>query len=411
MLNLKDYVKTEHEYIYKHKTNGTFLVRYSFKNEYYNKRKIHMKSGLKSISECKDIIAELRTNIKNNGYKQLEKNFKLSEVYKIYIDELKIEVKKGNLASSSLDSKETIFKIHILPKLGNIYIKDIDEDHIRKFQEDLLTTRNKRIKGQILSNGTMRKIHKQLSAFLNWCVRKRLIFVNPAAIVGNFKKQKKEQPYLKLQEFKQLLSVVDNERDFFIIALLFSTGLRIGEMLGLTLDSIKQTENGMKLSIYQTYYKGKIRNRAKTDEAMNDLYLDDVTIKWYNQYLNYREKNNITSNYLFPNLKNIGNCEVLSDRAVRDMLKKYLKRANINKDITPHKLRHSQAALLIYLGKDLEEVKTRLRHKDIRTTSNEYGHMYTEKKVELANDIGKELNKMIINNDFYVTSCVTCEEK
>ena len=156
-------------------------------------------------------------------------------------------------------------------------------------------------------------------------------------------------------------------------------------MLGLSTDSIITTEQGTSLNITETYYQGKIRQKAKTDEALDDLFLDDITVDTYKEFLEYRKKHNITSKYLFAN--NRGKCEVIGDRAIRDMLKKYLKLAGINKNITPHKLRHSHAALLIYMGKTLEDIKARLRHKDIRTTSNEYGHMYKERKISLANDL------------------------
>ena len=242
-----------------------------------------------------------------------------------------------------------------------------------------------REKDKSLSNQTLIKVHKQLSAFLNYCVRKKLVPYNPAGVVGNFKKVKKEKEYLTYQEFMQLLSVVDNIRDLFIIQLLFYTGLRISEMLALSTDSIVTTEQGTSLNITETYYKDKIRQKAKTDEAMDDLFLDDITVETYKTFLEYRKAHNITSKYLFAN--NRGKCEVIGDKAIRDMLKKYLKRAGIDKNITPHKLRHSHAALLIYMGKTLEDIKARLRHKDIRTTSNEYGHMYKERKISLANDL------------------------
>lgn len=387
-INLSDdYIKTDHKYIYKHRTNNTYLVRFYINDKIYNKRNKITKSGFKTISETQDFIAEMRIKYKNKENKNND-TITFKEAFEEYINDCKLEVKKGNLSDSTINSKQTIFKNQILPKLGKVIITNVTEKTIRVFQEDLLDVENKRVKGQILSNGTVTKIHKQLSAFLNSCVRKRLIPYNPASIVGNVKKEKVEKEFLTIQEFKELISVVNNMRDYFILVLLFNTGLRIGEMLGLTKDSIITTESGTLLKVNKTYYQGRIRNKAKTDEAMDDLYLDDVTVKTYKLYLQYLKDNNIDSNYLFPNISNKGNSVVLSDRAVRNMLKKYLEKTDINKHITPHQLRHSHAALLIFLEKDLEIIKTRLRHKDIRTTSNEYGHIYKEQKISVANDIG-----------------------
>lgn len=385
MINFKeDYQKTNYDYIYKHKTNGTYAVAFALYDKLYNKRIKRRKINLKTIKEAQNYIAEERVK-----FKQLDSLPKKGSLFKdafaSYIKECELEVKKGNLAESTIDGKKAIFKNQILPKLGNVKISEISEEHIYKFHQDLLSMTCLREKDKSLSNQTLIKVHKQLSAFLNYCVRKKLVPYNPAGVVGNFKKVKKEKEYLTYQEFMQLLSVVDNIRDLFIIQLLFYTGLRISEMLALSTDSIVTTEQGTSLNITETYYKGKIRQKAKTDEAMDDLFLDDITVETYKTFLEYRKAHNITSKYLFAN--NRGKCEVIGDKAIRDMLKKYLKRAGIDKNITPHKLRHSHAALLIYMGKTLEDIKARLRHKDIRTTSNEYGHMYKERKISLANDL------------------------
>lgn len=385
MINFKeDYQKTNYDYIYKHKTNGTYAVAFALYDKLYNKRIKRRKINLKTIKEAQNYIAEERVK-----FKQLDSLPKKGSLFKdafaSYIKECELEVKKGNLAESTVDGKKAIFKNQILPKLGNVKISEISEEHIYKFHQDLLSMTCLREKDKSLSNQTLIKVHKQLSAFLNYCVRKKLVPYNPAGVVGNFKKVKKEKEYLTYQEFMQLLSVVDNIRDLFIIQLLFYTGLRISEMLALSTDSIVTTGQGTSLNITETYYKGKIRQKAKTDEAMDDLFLDDITVETYKTFLEYRKAHNITSKYLFAN--NRGKCEVIGDKAIRDMLKKYLKRAGIDKNITPHKLRHSHAALLIYMGKTLEDIKARLRHKDIRTTSNEYGHMYKERKISLANDL------------------------
>ena len=385
MINFKeDYQKTNYDYIYKHKTNGTYAVAFALYDKLYNKRIKRRKINLKTIKEAQNYIAEERVK-----FKQLDSLPKKGSLFKdafaSYIKECELEVKKGNLAESTVDGKKAIFKNQILPKLGNVKISEISEEHIYKFHQDLLSMTCLREKDKSLSNQTLIKVHKQLSAFLNYCVRKKLVPYNPAGVVGNFKKVKKEKEYLTYQEFMQLLSVVDNIRDLFIIQLLFYTGLRISEMLALSTDSIVTTEQGTSLNITETYYKGKIRQKAKTDEAMDDLFLDDITVETYKTFLEYRKAHNITSKYLFAN--NRGKCEVIGDKAIRDMLKKYLKRAGIDKNITPHKLRHSHAALLIYMGKTLEDIKARLRHKDIRTTSNEYGQMYKERKISLANDL------------------------
>ena len=380
-MKTENYTKTSYPYIYKHNSNGTYAVSLNLYDKIYNKRR---KTNLKTIKEAQNFIAKERLKLEQEN-RQPKKTGLFKDVFDSYIKECELKVREGNLAESTVEGKKTIFKNQILPKLGNVKIAEISEEHINKFHDDLLIMTCSREKDKGLANQTLIKIHKQLSAFLNYCVRKRLITYNPAAVVKNFKKVKKKPEYLETYEVMKLLSVVDNIRDLLIIQLLFYTGLRISELLGLSIYSIITTEEGTSLDITETYYKGKIRPFAKTDESMDDLYLDDITVETYKTFLEYRKEHNITSRYLFANDR--GKSEVIGDRAIRDMLKKYLKRAGIEKNITPHKLRHSHAALLINMGKTLEDIKVRLRHRDIRTTSNEYGHMYKERKINLANEL------------------------
>ena len=409
MLNLKDdYVKTNYDYIYKHKTNGTYAVVLPLYDKIYNKRTNKRKRNLKTIQDAQNFIAEERVKFNKEQDNKPKKTGLFKDAFEAYIKECELAVKKETMAESTVNVKKEVFKNQILPKLGNVKLIEISEEHINKFHNDLLTMTCIRGQKNKLSNQTLIKTHKQLSAFLNYCVRKRLITYNPAGVVGNFKKVKKEKEYLTYQEFEKLLPVVDNIRDLFIIQLLFFTGLRISELLGLSTDSIITTEQGTSLNITETYYQGKIRQKAKTEESMDDLFLDDITVETYKAFLEYRKEHNITSKYLFAN--NRGKCEVIGDRAIRDMLKKYLKLAGIDKNITPHKFRHSHAALLIYMGKTLEDIKARLRHNDIRTTSNEYGHMYKERKISLANDL-TNFRSQINENNKIVTPSETPSEK
>ncbi len=404
-INMSEYTKTKYEYIYKNKNNGTYLVDLPLRNKLYNRTERKRKTNLRTIEEAKDFISKEKVKFKEQDNTNT-KPILFKEAYASYIEECEFNVRKGILAESTVEGKKTIFKNHILPKLGKVKLIEISERHIERFQDDLLKTNCLRDKDKKLSNQTTRKIHKQLSAFLNYCVRKRLISYNPAAVVRNFKKDKEEREYITNDEFQRLISVVDNERDKFILQLLFFTGLRISELLGLSTDSIITTEKGTFLKITETYYKNKIRtNRAKNDQSIREISLDEFTTNAYNNYLEYRKTynqiNKIDSKYLFANNK--GKCEVIGDRAIRDMIKKYLTKANIEKNITPHLFRHGHVALLIKLGEPLQHIKTRLGHSDIRTTSNIYGHMYDDEKLIEAS----KLTQFQLENQKTVTPSVT----
>ena len=160
MINFKeDYQKTNYDYIYKHKTNGTYAVAFALYDKLYNKRIKRRKINLKTIKEAQNYIAEERVK-----FKQLDSLPKKGSLFKdafaSYIKECELEVKKGNLAESTVDGKKAIFKNQILPKLGNVKISEISEEHIYKFHQDLLSMTCLREKDKSLSNQTLIKVHK-----------------------------------------------------------------------------------------------------------------------------------------------------------------------------------------------------------------------------------------------------------
>lgn len=176
----------------------------------------------------------------------------------------------------------------------------------------------------------------------------------------------------------------------------FYSGLRIGELLGIKQKNIYIDENNLSnsyIDVTSTYYNGEIREHTKTEESNRRIYLDEFTIKAFSIYKEYEEKcgQYNSNNYLFSSKKS--KCGILSDSAIRDIIKKYLKLANIDKHITPHTFRHSHVALLIAMGKQLEDIKHRLGHKDIKTTSNEYGPMYEDNKILLVQDMTNFVKK------------------
>ena len=113
MLNLKqDYNKTNYQYIYKHKTNNTYAVVLPLYDKIYNKRIKKRKINLKTIKEAQNFIAEERIKFKELD-NQPKKSGLFKEVFISYIKECELEVRKGNLAESTVDGKKAIFKIKL----------------------------------------------------------------------------------------------------------------------------------------------------------------------------------------------------------------------------------------------------------------------------------------------------------
>lgn len=365
--------------------NGTYTVdiNLTINRKYVRTRK----KGIKSKKEAQELEAKIRNDKEFNPKKEL-KTFK--EIYLKYIDYCKIEIEKGNMRTTTIDSKKSIFDTHILPFFNKTLIENITKEDILNFQKELSKTKNVRNSNQNLANGTLRKIYKQLNAFFEYCFQEEYITVNPCNKVNNFKKEKKEKEYLTIEEFYSLIANIKNERDQSIINLLFFSGVRISELLGLGLNQINLNNEDSYIKIANTCHKGEIREYAKTDDSQDIIYINETTKNILIKYINSDEFKSYNSNYLFPSRES--KCGILSERAVGDMIKKYCKQADINKHITPHSFRHSHVAMLMDMGMNLEDIKDRVRHSSIKTTSDEYGHMYNSRKKELVLNIENYVN-------------------
>ncbi|WP_338147349.1 site-specific tyrosine recombinase/integron integrase [Methanobrevibacter smithii] len=173
------------------------------------------------------------------------------------------------------------------------------------------------------------------------------------------KRIKSPPNFLTQKEVKQLLDsitwdensdsdfrIITKLRDKLIVTLLYSSGLRVSELINLTVDNVNF--EGKQLSIV-----GKNNSRV--------ILLDESTKQLIQKYL---EKRTQKSNYLVVNKS--GN--PLTPRYVQLMIKKYGNESGIEKKITPHILRHSYATHLFEQGVNIKIIQQLLGHSNLSTT-------------------------------------------
>jgi len=156
-------------------------------------------------------------------------------------------------------------------------------------------------------------------------------------------------------------------RDRAIIELIYSTGARVSEVEGLKTCDIDIKNN-------EVVVTGKGRKQRI-------VYLNQAAVFWLNNYLEIRnklicsKKNRSTGdNHLFLNKFGKG----LSSRSIRTIVKKYVKKAVIGRNITPHSIRHSFATHLLQEGAGIREIQELLGHENISTTQI-YSHLNIKK--------------------------------
>lgn len=220
-----------------------------------------------------------------------------------------------------------------------------------------------------LSRRSIARKLSSLRSFYRFLMREEMLEQNPFQIVSTPKVEKKLPTFMYPQEIQELLELPDLStplglRDRLIFELLYASGIRVTELVTLTLDSIN-----LPLGVALVFGKGaKERYVPVGSYALNALreYLDAGRGK----LLAGKKEHGM----LFVNYRG----EPLSDRSVRRVVDKYLQDAAMNRSISPHTFRHTFATHLLNAGADLRTVQELLGHVNISTTQV-YTHVTKER--------------------------------
>lgn len=209
------------------------------------------------------------------------------------------------------------------------------------------------------SSATIIRMVSSLRRFHQFLKQEKFSNNDPMLYIDTPKKAQALPKVLSLKEVEKLILTPNiNEvlglRDRAILEVMYATGLRVSE-----LTKLKLADLHMSLGLIQTVGKG---------DKERIIPLGDMAIEWVEQYLKYSrtklEKSEKRSPYLF--LNHHGN--KLTRQGIWKNLKAIVKQSGIEKEVTPHTLRHSFATHLLENGADLRIVQELLGHADISTT-------------------------------------------
>ena len=202
--------------------------------------------------------------------------------------------------------------------------------------------------------------------FYRFLVAEELIEFNPCENIKSPKLSKKLPNYLTEEEITSLLNIkLENDFDYrnkAMIELLYATGLRISELINLKFNNLDLENNFLRVM-----GKGR-KERISPFNEIAKKYL----VLYLTEHRNAMLKNK-DSEYLFIN--NHGN--QITRQGFFKNLKKLAKEQGIEKEISPHTLRHSYATHLLHHGADLRVIQELLGHSDISTTEI-YTHLLNE---------------------------------
>ncbi|AHZ49044.1 TPA: tyrosine-type recombinase/integrase [Bacillus thuringiensis] len=347
--------------IYKDKERGTYYVKIVYR-DYEGNKKQKKKRGFKKKNDA--VAWEKEFHKKHNESSDMS----FASLVELYMEDIVHRIRPN-----TFENKKYIINSRILPFFSKIAINEIKPMHIRKWQNTLIS--------QGFSQTYLKTINNQLNAILNFAVKFYGLSANPSKVVGSIgKKQADSMNFWTLEEFNLFYEQLEKEESKVIFSILFWTGIRSGELLGLQWKDIDLLSNTISITKSLQKVNGEtVINPPKTPKSKRIIHiplaLSALIVKYKNKL--YKPKHN---DFLFD----------CSKYYVLYELRRGIKKANIKK-IRVHDLRHSHASLLIELGYSPLLISERLGHEKIETTLQVYSHLYPNKHDAVA----KKLNNLM----------------
>ena len=241
-------------------------------------------------------------------------------------------------------------------------IKDFNEVEIITFRSFIAYLNSDSNENDEKSSSSVgkRSINRKISAlrtFFKYLNEQEIIKNNKVGYISMPKFEKGLPTVLNKDDIDKIRAVINTDkitgvRDRLIVELLYSSGIRASELIDMSEHMINMSER-------------EIRVIGKGDKERITFFSQNAE-KWLKHYINLKKRDykNYDSSVIFVNSRG----EKLNSRSLRRLITDYAKKADINKEVTPHVFRHSFATTLLNKGIDIRYLQELLGHSSISTT-------------------------------------------
>jgi len=213
-----------------------------------------------------------------------------------------------------------------------------------------------RLRAADYSRATVARKLATLRSFYKFLAREGVMERNPVKVIRTPRQEKRLPKFLDPAQVERLLGAPQGNdlltlRDRAILEVLYSTGMRVGELVGLNLEDVDPIGD-----------VARVRGKGRRERLAP---LGSYAVRALDRYLDVRAKAEpVDADAVFINRHG----RRLSARSVRRKLAKYLRLAGLDPSISPHTLRHSFATHMLERGADLRAVQELLGHRSLSTT-------------------------------------------
>ncbi|HFF2704815.1 TPA: tyrosine-type recombinase/integrase [Listeria monocytogenes] len=346
-------------------------------NAVTGKRNRFIKRNIKTRKEALELESYYRMT-KYGDYSTI-KGASLDILYEI----MKDEDKKKQRKESYISSQNGNYNKHFSPyfkhaTIGLLTYKDIDA-----FRETLLD--------KDLSNNTVNKQMILMKKLLDIAVKEGFLNENPCSQIKRLPVPKHKMNYWTVKEFQQFLTLLEPDDSSYklIFKVLFSTGMRIGELLGLTWKDIDFNRKEIDVNKTLIHLPGRtILNEPKTDASIRKITIQSNLA---DELQSWKETQTARLSRFTDDVEQLQVFQfapsIISRYMVTNKYNAILERTTELKRIRIHDFRHSHVALLIENGEEQFPIKERLGHASIQTTYDTYGHLYPSKQKSMSDKL------------------------
>lgn len=333
--------------------------------------------------------AYLEFSKKAKGNKAFGENMRFNQLCEIYFKEYAPNKLKPVTAEHYMSNVRN----HIAPVFGNQKLKDIATSDVSSF-----------LTGLTCKPLTAKKIKTVFHSIMKYAVTQKYISENPCG--GAIWKEVIEQEFgeiknvLNLQQAQKLMEILSEYSPFnTIVKLLMLTGMRSGECLGLRWSSIDFERRTIFIDKTLSYANNEwFLSTPKTSRSTRTVSIDDTAIAILLKHKEEQDKQKAIcgSAWQHPELVFTSCTGHWYDRTLLNtQFRRFVSRnkeiLGLDHNLTIHGLRHTNAALLLYAGEDIENISAHLGHASSDITSRVYAHMYAEVNIRMANTVSSAL--------------------
>lgn len=357
------------------KKGSGWNFRISYKE--HGKYKTIERGGFLTKKEAQLSAAKLEESLSNGD------NFKKQDMLFLdYYTEWFETFKKDKFSEETNRIYQTTINL-IAKYFDKVKLKDVNRNNYQDFINRYSLNHSKE---------TVRKINSKFNACFKDALHDNHIPRLPTYRVslGGLPGKKESEKYISEADSKKLIySITSNLKvnyvSSYMILLGLASGARFAELLGLTNDCVDFNNNTIKINKTWDYKHLNDFSTTKNEASMRTIEIDPVTMTYLKVFIKAKKTKPINK-LVFTD----DNGNTISSTAVNKALKRALKRADIDSNMTFHGLRHTHGSLLLLHDTSLIYVSKRLGHSNLETTGNIYSHLVKELQ-EKGNAISSEV--------------------